>query len=151
MPPMDVSPFSPDNLYTAAYTEEDREKLQKILEQNFPASFAVIGIDGQVFVDKSRAVVDGSRHSDGSGLVSLLVNYSPDSVELLKSLLSIGVDPDQPNNDGNRPSHFCAYYASLPAAACIFMCRPDMAAQGQYDSPLEAANVTYEVSHSFES
>jgi hypothetical protein len=144
--PVDIHPFTEANLYEAGMSGNE-EKLEMILEQFAPERFAVLSIEDQVFLDKSRAVVDASKDSGGYGLVWKVLFGSRDCTILLRKLLSVGVDPDLPDKRGIRPSHACGHLSFRLAAECLFLCRPDMKARDLYgNSPLQAANVTYAVS-----
>lgn len=139
--PMNIAPYTLDNLHEAGLLA-NHEKLKKILKTVLPCSIAVVTVEDQVFVDKSRALVDGSKDDKGFGLVWKVLVSSSNPTSLLKPLLSLGVDPDIPANCGSRPSHACGWYSLRTAAECLFLCRPDMTAcDANGNTPLQAACV----------
>jgi hypothetical protein len=49
----------------------------------------------------------------------------------LKRVLSIGVNPDVPGADGNRPCHLACELGLLSIYKAIVLCRPDMDAENK--------------------
>ena len=138
---VDLSPFNEKDLYRSGFLEES-EHLRRIVATFTDPSFAVTDADNLLFLDKIRHLFDTSLDGDEQGAFRkvLAEGYEANGPELLEMLLSVGVDPDKADADGQRASHACAMMANVEAARIILLCRPDMKASNNLgETPLEAA------------
>ena len=88
--------------------------------------------------------IDSSRGSDGHGLISVLVkscaNRESEALVRIKRLLAIGVDPDLPGKDGNRPSHLACELGLPDVYKAILLCRPNVhAVNREGHNPVQCA------------
>jgi ankyrin repeat protein len=88
-----------------------------------------------------RRDFDGSKGPTAYGILHQLSHWG-DNADLLKKILSIGVNPDLEGEDLWRPSHLCGAYGRVELMKVLLLCRPDMAAKnGNGQTPLQAAAV----------
>ena len=142
--PLDVTPVPEAQLYTAAQSR-NWAVLGRILEP--VEEFFVTTSEHLVFLDKTRAMFDASYNADGYGIVDAAVIRSSVSTRDLKSLLRLGLNPDNHAGAGSHPSILCGELGYLGAAKCVFLCRPNMIVDDLcFKSPLETALSTFTVS-----
>ena len=143
--PISILPFNQHDLFRAGNSDE-WPRLRKIVRLLANDSFAVTNPETQLMLDKTRKLFDESVDDHGQNCFLHLLDSSSDKPRRLELLLSLGVDPDRPDDCGFRPSHLCASQGLVKSAHVVFMCRPDMAARdGNGHTPLEAAHAKYQV------
>ena len=128
------------------------ERLQRILAAILAReSFFVGDDDSQQLVDHVRRRFDLSRESDGNSIVTRILLQDSGTneqrekmAEVMKAVLSAGINPDLPATNGWRPSHVVGSFALLELVPVLFTCRPDMSAvNNNRDTPLGAALSDY--------
>ena len=136
-----MSPFTEADLYNAGKPEHwfILKRVLKPLDDLY-----VTTSEQLIFLDKTRNLFDASVDCSGAGPVFIAVHHSYDSTNMLKALLSAGLDPDMQCKDAVcRPSHACCKLGLLGAARCIFLCRPDLQAKNADScTPLMVAQMT---------
>ncbi|CAG0914253.1 unnamed protein product [Notodromas monacha] len=122
---VDTSPFTAENLWMLG-RRDNWPRLREIIRplsalrdnSKEEDGFFVTSAAKQALIDDLRMRMDSSKDADtGMNLVYETVSFNGgDDGELLKLILSIGLDPDVAKKYSWRPLHVCASYAR-PAAA----------------------------------
>ena len=105
--------------------------------------------DADSFIDNIRERLEGIRSFAGLGVVHTMVgSQGEDGAVLLRRILSMGVNPDLPDEDDMHPSHLAGLYAKPQCALVIAACRPNLKAVNfRGETPLQqaATQIIYEV------
>ncbi len=137
---INIEPFTEEDLYQLGSREEE-PNLRRILKPFTQRSFAVTNVETQILLDKLRTLFDNSLDSDGHGVFRYVLAdcTSVGSVNRLETMLSLGIEPDKPDADGQRATHVCGIAANVDVAKTVLLCRPDMKANNIFEeTPLEA-------------
>jgi hypothetical protein len=125
------------------------DSLKKILEPVTNPDFSVTSLKQRLFVDRVRGLFDATVNSSGqNALRHVISSFAYDyqqqggEEEVLKMVLSAGLNPDLADKDDWRPSHICGSHGLIHSVNVLFPCRVDMTAKNSNSkTPLEAAQV----------
>ena len=144
---LDISPYSDETLWTLKDANK-WDTLSRILHPVTNDDFCVKDVVSRLLVGDGRKKFDQSVGDSQRGLVYWILFDSSEKlswsdvkrIEILKQVLSAGLNPDLPEANGWRPSHYCGSQALVHLTPMIFFCRPDMQAKNvNGHTPLQAA------------
>lgn len=107
-------------------------KLKERLDYMEDGHIYVTTKTGKEELDRIRTEIDESKSSGNQrGLIHNIVQYgsSDENAELLKRVLALGLNPDQAQPSGYRPSHMCSDLGRVEHAKVLSSCRPNVNAR----------------------
>jgi hypothetical protein len=138
---LDTTPFADTDLWQLGL-EENWEELKRILAPVTGKSFAATELKHRLLIDDIRRRFDSSKDDNGNTILNtILLTNAVDKrrmADVANLVLSVGVHPDLPDNDGRRPAHAVGVLALPELVETIFACRPDML----FSTPLKRASAT---------
>jgi hypothetical protein len=147
---LDTQLFADANLWELGF-EKNWEKLKKILAPVTGNNFAVTEQKHRLLIDDIRRKFDASTTSSGRTIMEVVFVTNAANkrrmADVAELILSVGMNPDAPDDNGWRPAHIVGQAALVELVPTIFACRPDMTAlNANKHTPFMAASCTNYVS-----